>query len=67
MTIADILDAIYEADTALYRQWQALPDSVRYHHWIAKPETPVRRVVSQQHWTMRGVVTGARRNWKRGA
>ena len=67
MNLADILDAIYEADTALYRQWQALPDNVRWHMWIAKPDKPTRRVVSQQTWDMRGMVTGSRRKWKRGA
>lgn len=67
MSLDDILDAIYEAECESYHKWQALPDNVRNHHWIAKPDKPVRRIVMQQSWDMRGVVTGSRRKWKRGA
>jgi CDP-diacylglycerol pyrophosphatase len=64
MNLADILDAITQAETEAVTKWQALPDDVRNHHWIAKPEITTTRVQAP-FWTMRDVVTGARRNWKR--
>jgi hypothetical protein len=66
MNLVDILDAIYQADTEAWTDWAALPEDVRNHPWIAKPEKPQIRIPQQQHWTMRGVVTGSRRKWKRG-
>lgn len=65
MNLADILDAILQAETETIAKWKALPDNVRNHHWIAKPEITITRVHAP-YWTMRRVVTGTRRQWKRG-
>lgn len=67
MTLDNILDAIYEAECESYNHWLAHPDDVKHHPLIFKPALPVRHVVMQQWWNMRGVVTGSRRKWKRGA
>lgn len=70
MKLADILDAIYEANQDIYQAWNALPDDVRNHPFMHKPDKPVRfeQFVNTQlpraNWNMRGVVTGARRQWK---
>jgi len=66
MNLADILDAIAQAERESIRKWEALPDDVRNHHWIARP-TLSPAYTGQRDWNMRGVVTGSRRNWKRGA
>lgn len=65
LTTLDIYDAECKAyETALANYEQAIIENPQMAHWLAKPTPPA--PPSQQHWSMRNVVTGARRNWKRG-
>lgn len=65
MTIEEVCEAIYEAECEIYRQWEQLPDEWKHHDLIRKPEKPVFRLPAPQHWTMKNVVTGARRKWRK--
>jgi hypothetical protein len=61
----DIYEAEYKAYEALLANYeQPLAENPEMARWLAKPTPPT--LPSQQHWSMRNVVTGARRNWKRG-
>jgi hypothetical protein len=55
--------AVYEAELVKYELLQA--ENPPYLFCIAKPEKPVMPTLNR-HWDMRKVVTGSRRNWKRG-
>lgn len=54
--------AAYEAAKANYEK--SIADNPAIAMFLAKPEKPALSVISP-YWSMRGVVTASRRNWKR--
>lgn len=55
--------AAYEAAKANYEK--AVTDNPAIAMWLDNPKKPVMSTTSL-YWSMRGVVTASRRNWKRG-
>jgi hypothetical protein len=66
LTPMEIHDMICKVDEALQANYeQAIAENPQLAHLLAKP-TPSAAPESTPFWSMRKVVTGSRRKWKRG-
>lgn len=72
-TLDEIVDLEFNTQEALWAHWERIPHELRF--WCAKPDERLTkeqiaarlttRLDAQRNFSMRHVVTGARRNWRR--
>lgn len=65
MTPIEVLEIEIASYESLMKTYQETPQALKDLGWIAVPEKPELRTPNH-NFSMRGVVTGSRRHWKRG-